>query len=50
MYVILDNATKTKARLLQQIVDLTGGKNSVIHGRKLTQVKRDGAISYAKSD
>ncbi len=46
---VLDNATKTKAELLQQIVDLTGGKNSVIHGRKLTQVKRDGAISYAKA-
>ena len=46
---VLDNATKAKAELLQQIVDLTGGKNSVIHGRKLTQVKRDGAISYAKA-
>ncbi len=46
---VLDNATKTKTELLQQIVDLTGGKNSVIHGRKLTQVKRDGAISYAKA-
>ena len=46
---VLDNATKAKAELLQQIVDLTGGKNSVIHGRKLTQVKRDGSISYAKA-
>ena len=46
---VLDNATKAKAELLQQIVELSKGKNSVIHGRKLTQVKRDGSISYAKA-
>lgn len=45
----LDNATKAKAELLQQIVELSKGQNSVIHGRKLTQVKRDGSISYAKA-
>ena len=46
---VLDNATKAKAELLQQIVELSKSQNSVIHGRKLTQVKRDGAISYAKA-
>ena len=46
---VLDNATKDKAELLQQIVELSKGQNSVIHGRKLTQVKRDGSISYAKA-
>ncbi len=46
---VLDNATKAKAELLQQIVELSKGQNSVIHGRKLTQVKRDGSISYAKA-
>lgn len=46
---VLDNATKAKAELLQQIVELSKSQNSVIHGRKLTQVKRDGSISYAKA-
>jgi len=46
---VLDNATKAKAELLQQIVELSKSQNSVIHGRKLSQITRQGAISYAKA-
>lgn len=38
-----------KKRLLAEIVTLAGGKDSEIAGHKLTQVHRDGAISYAKA-
>jgi hypothetical protein len=34
---------------LAQITALCNDKNAVICGRKLTQIKRDGAISYAKA-
>lgn len=46
---VIDNATAKKAELLAQITALCGDKNAVICGRKLTQIKRDGAISYAKA-
>lgn len=46
---VIDNATQQKAEVLAQIIALCNDKNAVICGRKLTQVKRDGAISYAKA-
>ena len=39
----------TRKDILAEIVTLAGGKNSEIAGHKLTQVHRDGAISYAKA-
>jgi putative phage-type endonuclease len=38
-----------KKRLLDEIVKLADGKDSEINGHKLTQVHREGAISYAKA-
>jgi len=35
--------------LLEQLVKLADNKNAVIHGRKLTQISKAGAISYAKA-
>ena len=35
--------------LLDAIVELCDGKNALVHGRKLTLVERQGAISYAKA-
>ena len=46
---VIDNATQQKAEVLAQITALCNDKNAVICGRKLTQIKRDGAISYAKA-
>ena len=39
----------TRKDILAEIVTLAGGKDSEIAGHKLTQVHRDGAISYAKA-
>lgn len=38
-----------KKRILDEIIKLADGKDSEIAGHKLTQVHRDGAISYAKA-
>jgi putative phage-type endonuclease len=38
-----------KKQLLDEIVKSSGGKDSEINGHKLTQVHREGAISYAKA-
>lgn len=46
---VIDNATQQKAEVLAQITAHCGDKNAVICGRKLTLIKRDGAISYAKA-
>ena len=34
---------------LAELVEMADGKNAEVHGRKLTLVKRQGAISYAKA-
>jgi hypothetical protein len=39
--------TERKAELLEKIVEATGGQDTDIGGRKLTLVKKAGAISYA---
>jgi hypothetical protein len=38
-----------KKRILDEIIKLADGKDSEIAGHKLTQVHREGAISYAKA-
>lgn len=42
-----DDAEREK-ELLDAIVTLCDGKNALVHGRKLTLVKRKGAVDYAK--
>jgi putative phage-type endonuclease len=45
----IDNATQRKAEILAKLVDMADSKNSLVCGRKLTLVKRDGSISYSKA-
>lgn len=41
--------TEKNKELLDSIVAICGGVDSVVHGHKLTHVTKDGAISYAKA-
>lgn len=45
----LDRADERKKDLLAELVELAGGKNALIAGRKLSLTSRSGAISYAKA-
>ena len=46
---IIDDSTARKAEVLAELVSMANNQNSVIHGRKLTQISKAGAISYAKA-
>jgi len=46
---VIDNATALKSELLAEIAKLCNDKNSIVCGRKMTLIKRDGAVSYAKA-
>ena len=46
---IIDDSTARKAEVLTELVVMANNQNSVIHGRKLTQISKAGAISYAKA-
>lgn len=43
----IDNATERRKELLGEIVERVGNVNALVCGRKLTLVKKEGAISYA---
>lgn len=45
----IDNATDRRKELLREIVERAGSRNALVCGRNLTEVKKDGAISYAKA-
>lgn len=45
----IDNATERRKELLGELVKMAGVRNAKICGRKLTQVQKEGAISYAKA-
>ena len=45
----IDNATERKKVILEDLARLAGQSNAEICGRKLTLVKKDGAVSYAKA-
>lgn len=42
----IDQATERKKEILDELVRLAKGRNSLIWGRKLTQVERKGAVNY----
>jgi putative phage-type endonuclease len=42
-------AEERKAELLESIVEMCGGENSVFGGKKLTKVEKAGSVSYAKA-
>ena len=46
---VIDESTSRKAEVLAELVAMANNQNSVIHGRKLTQISKAGAISYAKA-
>jgi len=45
----IDNATSRKKELLAEMVRLSGDRDAIFGGRKLTLVKRAGSVSYAKA-
>lgn len=45
----IDQLEKRKKELMDKLVAMSGGKDAVIGGRKLTLVERAGAISYAQA-
>lgn len=45
---IIDQATERKKELLARFVEMTGGQDGLICGRKLTKVVSQGSVSYAK--
>ena len=42
-------AEERKAELLESIVEMCGGENSMFGGKKLTKVEKAGSVSYAKA-
>lgn len=44
----LEQLNERKADLLAQMVDMAGGRDATIAGRKLTLVEKAGSVSYAK--
>tara|TARA_R110000868_G_scaffold12098_6_gene58631 strand:+ start:2883 stop:3761 length:879 start_codon:yes stop_codon:yes gene_type:complete len=42
-------AEERKAELLESIVEMCGGENAIFGGKKLTNIRRDGSISYASA-
>lgn len=45
----VSNATERQKEVQAELVKLAGDRNADIWGRKLTKVKKDGSISYAKA-
>ena len=45
----IEDAEARKKEILAKLVEIAGNKDSIINGRKLTLVKKDGAISYSKA-
>ena len=47
--VLQKESAEAEKELMSELVEMAEGKNAEVHGRKLTLVKRQGAISYAKA-
>lgn len=45
----IENASRRKKDILDQLVQMAGEKDAVVDGRNLTLVKRKGSVSYAKA-
>lgn len=43
-----DRADERMKEIMARLVDMTGGKDALVDGRRLTLVKKEGAISYAQ--
>lgn len=44
----IDDATARKKEVLAELVQISKERDAIIHGRKLTQVERKGAVDYKK--
>ena len=44
-----DRAKDRKREIMEELTRMAGGRDALVCGRKLTQVKREGAVSYAKA-
>ncbi len=44
----IEQATERKKDVLAELIKLSGDKNALIHGHKLTLVERKGSVSYAR--
>ena len=47
--VLQKESAEAEKALLDELVKMADGKNAEVHGRKLTLVKKQGSISYAKA-
>lgn len=47
--VLQKKSAEAEKALLAELVEMADGKDAEVHGRKLTLVKRQGSISYAKA-
>jgi putative phage-type endonuclease len=45
----MERAKERRDEVQQQIIDMAGGRDATIAGRKVTKVERAGAVSYAKA-
>lgn len=45
----IDNATQRQKEIIVELAKIANNKNAIINGRKLSQITRQGAISYAKA-
>lgn len=43
-----DRAKERKSEIMEELQIASGGKDALVHGRKLTKVERVGSVSYAK--
>lgn len=44
-----DRADERMKEIMARLVDMTGGKDALVDGRKLTKVEKAGSVSYAKA-
>ena len=44
-----DRADERMKEIMARLVDMTGGKDALVGGRKLTRVEKAGSVSYAKA-
>jgi putative phage-type endonuclease len=44
----IDHATARRKEVLEQLVELSGSVDALVHGHKLTRVERQGSVAYAK--
>ena len=44
----IHNATEARKAAIDRLIDMAGGNDALIHGRKLTKIERKGSVQYAK--